>query len=266
MYVRLAFAVAAHLEPEILLVDEVLAVGDAAFQKKCLGKMGEVAETGRTVLFVSHNMSSINALSNSAILLADGRLDSIGPVQEVVASYLATPLQARTPRLASKYEESSLPICILGASTTDENGTLRSSFDLAEAVRVNVDYRVLTDHKGLVLSLILRRQNTDLFLAFDTDQWPERLESREAGVHSCSAIVHPGFLKPGRYSISLSSGVLNQRTLQRLEDLLTFDVTANAADTSRLGYAGWRRGVVRAPLTWEDSSHKGGTALDVVGQ
>ena len=87
MYVRLAFAVAAHLEPEILLVDEVLAVGDAAFQKKCLGKMGEVAREGRTVLFVSHNMAAIQQLCTRGVLLEFGRLTYIGPARETVAKY-----------------------------------------------------------------------------------------------------------------------------------------------------------------------------------
>lgn len=89
MYVRLAFAVAAHLEPEILIIDEVLAVGDAAFQKKCLGKMGEVAKGGRTVLFVSHNMATISALCSRAVMLRDGCLVANGPVEEVVQDYLA---------------------------------------------------------------------------------------------------------------------------------------------------------------------------------
>jgi lipopolysaccharide transport system ATP-binding protein len=88
MYVRLAFAVAAHLEPEILLVDEVLAVGDAAFQKKCLGKMEDVAKEGRTVLFVSHNMAAISSLCKKACLLDSGKLVRQGPVQEVVQCYL----------------------------------------------------------------------------------------------------------------------------------------------------------------------------------
>ncbi|MEN9935458.1 MAG: hypothetical protein RLZZ387_2037 [Chloroflexota bacterium] len=88
MYTRLAFAVAAHLEPEILLVDEVLAVGDAAFQKKCLGKMGEVAKEGRTVLFVSHNMAAVENLCVSALLLSGGRLTEIGPVRQVISAYL----------------------------------------------------------------------------------------------------------------------------------------------------------------------------------
>ncbi len=89
MYVRLAFAVAAHLEPEILLVDEVLAVGDTAFQKKCLGKMGEVARQGRTVVFVSHNVSAIRSLCSRAIMLRQGRIFSDGPAAETVSEYLA---------------------------------------------------------------------------------------------------------------------------------------------------------------------------------
>jgi len=90
MRVRLGFAVAAHLEPEILLIDEVLAVGDAAFQKKCLGKMGDVAKEGRTVLFVSHNMGAISRLCRTALLLQDGRIVKDGPAQEVVVDYLAS--------------------------------------------------------------------------------------------------------------------------------------------------------------------------------
>jgi lipopolysaccharide transport system ATP-binding protein len=90
MYLRLAFAVAGHLEPEILLVDEVLAVGDIAFQKKCLGKMGDVANEGRTVLFVSHNMAAIQQLTRTSLLLHEGRVIAEGPTAEVINHYLTT--------------------------------------------------------------------------------------------------------------------------------------------------------------------------------
>src|SRR5213596_1363046 len=96
MYVRLAFAVAAHLEPEILIVDEVLAVGDVQFQKKCLGKMGEVAHEGRTVLFVSHNMNAVKSLCGRALLLANGLLSLNGPVNSVIEKYLQTENAAQT--------------------------------------------------------------------------------------------------------------------------------------------------------------------------
>src|SRR5262245_27969472 len=90
MYVRLAFAVAAHLEPEILVVDEVLAVGDAAFQRQCLGKMQEVSRSGRTILFVSHNMPAVTRLCERAVLLADGAVVEDGPAEQVVARYLTS--------------------------------------------------------------------------------------------------------------------------------------------------------------------------------
>jgi len=111
MYVRLAFAVAAHLEPEILVVDEVLAVGDAQFQKKCFGKMGEVAQEGRTVLFVSHNMAAVNQLCQTAILLAEGCLKSIGNVDIIISTYMKDTmsiaqninLEQRTDRKGSQW-------------------------------------------------------------------------------------------------------------------------------------------------------------------
>src|SRR6185437_10517039 len=88
MYVRLAFAVAAHLEPEILIVDEVLAVGDAEFQRKCMKKMGDVAGQGRTVLFVSHNMAAVQTLCHRAVLLERGRVKQIGTSRDVITEYL----------------------------------------------------------------------------------------------------------------------------------------------------------------------------------
>ena len=104
MYVRLAFAVAAFLEPEILIVDEVLAVGDAAFQQKCLNKMGEVAGEGRTVLFVSHNMAVIQALCNRGVLLESGRVVADGPVAETVASYLRSLERSSSSRLLDRQD------------------------------------------------------------------------------------------------------------------------------------------------------------------
>jgi len=104
MYVRLAFAVAAHLNPEILIVDEVLAVGDAQFQKKCIGKMGEVAKDGRTVLFVSHNTAAIQSLCTSASLFSSGRLIESGPVNEVILKYLQSTADQERQELANRVD------------------------------------------------------------------------------------------------------------------------------------------------------------------
>jgi lipopolysaccharide transport system ATP-binding protein len=94
MYVRLGFSIAAHLEPEILLVDGVLVVGDAAFQKKCMGKMGDVARAGRTIIFVSHNMASIESLCSSCLLIGSGRLEATGDAAQIVMRYMASELRA----------------------------------------------------------------------------------------------------------------------------------------------------------------------------
>ena len=144
MYVRLAFAVAAHLEPEILIVDEVLAVGDAAFQKKCLGKMGEVAAAGRTVLFVSHNMAIIQKLCSRAVLLRQGRMVALGRARQVVIDYLA---QGATESNFAVIEGSDHPnrlpcmrriaktVSLLGA-----DGEPKTDFTQGEALILRIEY------------------------------------------------------------------------------------------------------------------------------
>jgi lipopolysaccharide transport system ATP-binding protein len=144
MYVRLAFAVAAHLEPEILLVDEVLAVGDAAFQKKCLGKMGDIAKEGRTVLFVSHNMATILSLCNRAYLLNNGHIVCNGVTDEVVDRYMQNissiatiPLHQRTDRRGNGR------VCLTSVSI--DNGTGNSSIRCKDRLRIRIGYTA--EHK-----------------------------------------------------------------------------------------------------------------------
>jgi lipopolysaccharide transport system ATP-binding protein len=146
MAVRLAFSVAAHLEPEILLIDEVLAVGDAAFQKKCLGKMGEVAEGGRTVVFVSHNMAAITSLCTRGVWLDAGQVKHYGPVQEVVQSYLVE---------AGELDETKRQL----ASRSDQGGDGRFRF---------VDFKIQgTD--GTTLPAVISGDPVDLVLSYEAD-------------------------------------------------------------------------------------------------
>src|SRR5690242_2527834 len=139
MYMRLAFAVAAHLEPEILLVDEVLAVGDVAFQKKCLGKMGEVANRGRTVLFVSHDMRAIKSLCRSAIHLDAGRIVIKAPVREAIESYTAS----------VSFAECSFPVAaedvVVHNFGVFQNGAQVESIDGSRPFEVQVSFEVLRD-------------------------------------------------------------------------------------------------------------------------
>ncbi|PYN50294.1 MAG: ABC transporter ATP-binding protein, partial [Candidatus Rokuibacteriota bacterium] len=133
MYARLAFAVAAHLEPEILLVDEVLAVGDAAFQKKCLGKMGDVAEQGRTVLFVSHNLGAINDLCARSILLNNGQVEIDGAPDKVIRTYLGHGNSA-TPTIELEATSSNAYFTKLGLQNTE--GELTTRFDVKKPITV----------------------------------------------------------------------------------------------------------------------------------
>jgi lipopolysaccharide transport system ATP-binding protein len=140
MHMRLAFAVAAHLEPEILLVDEVLAVGDAAFQKKCLGKMGEVAREGRTVLFVSHNTAAVASLCDRGLLLNYGKLVDEGPVKRVVQRYLQSAISTSIIPLEQRLDRSgdgSIRIVSLRIESTEPDKVIRSSSRL----RVTIGYR-----------------------------------------------------------------------------------------------------------------------------
>lgn len=157
MYVRLAFAVAAHLEPEILVVDEVLAVGDAEFQKKCLGKMSDVSRGGRTVLFVSHNMAAIAALCNRALLIESGRVLSDGPASEVTERYVTN-----VNRTISERERESvhgagftiLPPKVSWENQRSDSGDLVLEFDLrSEEVRDNIGFGIaIKTPEGILIS------------------------------------------------------------------------------------------------------------------
>ena len=141
MYVRLAFGVAAHLEPEILLVDEVLAVGDAEFQKKCLGKMGEVAKAGRTVLFVSHNMFSLRNLCTRGMLIKDGRIAAEGAIHDVIDTYLDTrgehTGEATWPNVEKAPGDHRTK---LKAVRVTCEGKTAGEVDMAKAFEIGVDY------------------------------------------------------------------------------------------------------------------------------
>jgi lipopolysaccharide transport system ATP-binding protein len=141
MHVRLAFAVAAHLEPEVLVVDEVLAVGDAAFQKKCLGKMGDVAKAGRTVLFVSHNMAAISALCSKAFLLSKGKLIYSGEVSEVIGKYLETMHQSAGMPLAQRTDrQGDGRVRFTGVTFLDDKGNRASAAVSGKPLTILLDY------------------------------------------------------------------------------------------------------------------------------
>ncbi|HBH78813.1 MAG TPA: ABC transporter ATP-binding protein [Nitrospira sp.] len=249
MYLRLAFAVAAHLEPEILLVDEVLAVGDAGFQKKCLGKMGSVTKEGRTVLLVSHNMGAIAQLCERTVHLEQGRLKCVGPSAEVVSAYLSSSVGADVKSIwfndSSKPNHAEVRFISARLLSVDEQPLSVVRFD--SAFFVEIAYAVSVPIRDLSISYKVHdTQGNLVFEAMDTDmpEWKGRV--RGPGQYRSICEVLPSFLKPGRYHISLCSFIEHVKIIEKQESILSFDV-------SEVGYPlnPGRLGIVSPVLQWK---------------
>ena len=228
MYLRLAFAVAAHLEPEILIVDEVLAVGDAGFQQKCLGKMGTVAREGRTVLFVSHNMEAITQLCGTAVQLEKGVLKRSGSAVEVVDAYLSSVVE--TERKSSWSEESSkanrsdVRFKSARLLSTDEQPLSITNFN--QSILVELTYEIKVPVRNLTVTCLLYDSlNHIVFESMDTDvpEWNGCI--REPDIYCATVKIPPFLLRPGRYQISFSAYIEGVRIIARIDRALVFDVT-----------------------------------------
>lgn len=252
MYVRLAFAVAAHLEPEILIVDEVLAVGDANFQKKCLGKMGEVAKEGRTVLFVSHNMIAVKSLCSRAMLLEGGRLTHQGSVDKVVDVYLTAGTDmAKTgiipddaPRLYGTGEAK-----FRAVQLTDLEGRIISQLYLGQPFRVVLTFDVLSEiNEGVIEVDIATLDGAPVTFTSNIDEGgsPVRLTP---GRHTITLELDV-VLMPRQYTFVVAIGHLDGTTIDWIERVLDFTVlrVAQSGDDSYR----WTsvRGYVRPRARW----------------
>ncbi len=189
MYVRLAFAVAAHLEPEILVVDEVLAVGDAAFQKKCLGKMGDVAHEGRTVLFVSHNMNAIKYLCNKAILLTHGSISFTGSSDECITNYINSISQDRgSIWISDDFNKGPCEIELKQISVIDEGNNLITNHPYDKPFFIKIEYRVNSPVSNSYIAIhILDNDHNSILFGRDCDNDQTVLLKREPG--SYQAII-----------------------------------------------------------------------------
>ena len=205
MYLRLAFAVAAHLEPEILLVDEVLAVGDAAFQRKCLGKMSEVGSQGRTVIFVSHNMAALSHLCGSAVMLDGGEVVEIGPTEHVIHRYLQTMEQSGSIRLSDRTDRfGGDRLRITRVSLADENGNATESLRTGRAATISLDYESPTGEsfRNVFVRIYIESTYGEVVAAFETRLVGEDFPSIEShGRFVCSIPRVP--LQPGTYPFTV---------------------------------------------------------------
>jgi len=254
MYLRLAFAVAAHLEPEILVVDEVLAVGDAEFQRKCLGKMGDVAQQGRTVLFVSHNMSAILRLTQEAIVLNKGQLIMRGPTQEAVDFYLSSGQAQAGERVwdADEVPVNAAPFVPTSLKVKDRSGKVVDTIRSTEPVTLEFEYRLDAPITGLRIGIYLGTMRGEyVFTSFDTDDPGlfEKFSARNAGHYVSRAILPPDVFNEGRYSVGVNASSFGVRRYFMDENALAFNVDISGAPGTQ-----WpepRVGPVRPRLEWK---------------
>lgn len=251
MYVRLAFAVAAHLEPEILIIDEVLAVGDADFQKKCLGKMKDVSQEGRTVLFVSHNMPSIKALCTRGIILKNGSVDFQGGIQSTIDKYFESTVTMEKmgviPENFERYNTGEAKItkaAILNNKNevTDEvffKAPIKMRFEIKvekEIPQAIIDVKIVTK-EGIIIS-----HSTNVFDG-------SKAYFLKPGIHNFEAqIDNP--IQPGFYSLNCGIHHIEGKTIDYLENFYDFNVLKVASGTDQDYVFNWQQGYVQIPSQW----------------
>jgi len=248
MYVRLAFAVAAHLDPEILLIDEVLAVGDAEFQKKCLAKMEDVAANeGRTVIFVSHNMDAVCHLCSRCILLRQGEVAKSGDAAEVVATYLGGEQdQAPVIDFAPVDSEASFQF----AGLYNPKGQATTSFSTSEPVLLKCSFKVRRQIEGLQFSFaVLDFKHERLFYSTVSMGDPP-ISVETPGEHHLAALIPGRLLLPGRYSITLALHTPKTKLYDIRRQAFSFRIVATVADRYD-GFSGDELGHVHADVKWQ---------------
>lgn len=251
MQMRLAFAVAAHLQPEIMLVDEVLAVGDTAFQKKCLGKLGEVAGEGRTVLFVSHNLAAVESLCWRAIWLDGGGVVADGAARQVVSDYLRSLETSRRERLWSEEEApEGGGVRLLGARARAIGGYPGDEITTATPIAIEIEYRNLHDGAHLNLSLhVYDERGVLVFNAVPIEETAWFGKPFPAGRFRDTCVIPGDLLNDGMYRIELLVVTRQTDIVLRDDDLLTLDVRDAAAGAGV--YGGEWQGVVRPRVGWK---------------
>lgn len=254
MYLRLAFAVAAHLDPEILLVDEVLAVGDASFQRKCLDKMEDVTQAGRTVIFVSHNMPAITRICPRAILLEAGTVSFDGPSPEAVRLYLGSGTGTNAAREWKDINQApgNDIVRLRSIRVRTEDGQVCESIDIRSPVGLEMEFEVLEAGQVLVPNYhVINQEGVCVFIAHEHDaEWQRR--PRPAGHYLSTAWIPGNFLSEGALIVSAAISTMDPVVVHLFErDLVAFQIIDSLdGDSARGDYAGPMPGIVRPLLNW----------------
>lgn len=252
MHARLAFSVAAHLEPDILIVDEVLAVGDAEFQKRCMKKMGHAASSGRTVLFVSHNMGAIESLCNRAIWLESGRCVTDGAPADVISRYLATSRSTFNDRCWSDPEVApgNDSVRLRRARVRPEPGGPKDPIFVTTPLVIEFEYWNMRAGARLNLSLhVYNEQGVMVFNALPTEEAVWQGGPFPRGLFRDACHIPPHLLNDGMHRVELLVVEDATRVIYRMEDAVVFGVSDVGQD--RAGWYGRWPGAVRPRLEWE---------------
>lgn len=251
MYVRLAFAVAAHLEPEILVVDEVLAVGDMQFQEKCLGKLEKIAKGGRTVLFVSHNLTAVKNLCGKAFLLNRGQLTNIGLANDVIEKYLS---DLRKPILIRAWDNSTdTPkngvMALRSVSVRGKYGEPLSTISTDDSFSIELDYEIIEPNASSGMTVILSdSQNNYVFSSINNHEKNWYGKPMSLGRYRSTCLVPGNFLNNGWFRLSINIFGKGFSDAKMLHDVLCFEVQDGAF--VRGDYYGEYAGIVRPLLEW----------------
>lgn len=244
MMVRLGFAVAAHLDPEILVVDEVLAVGDAEFQKKAIGKMQDVSRgEGRTVLFVSHNMNSVRHLCRSGVMLKNGSVSYSGYIEDVIEKYFGENEVGKCYSVDFE-EDSSSYFNFTHAEILRNGHPAMGDMEVFDEISFKVRYKLTKNDEGKCVYLLIENNGVTLIFIIDTTRHRDLIKFRPKGEYEMFLTLPTPLLKAGSYSVSLQYTVPRTYDVQKKENCLRFDVELLQNDEYDAGFARQRAGLV----------------------
>ena len=259
MYVRLAFAVAAHLEPEILLVDEVLSVGDVAFQRKCLGQMGAIAGSGRTVFLVSHNMGAVRGLCSRVVEIEEGRLVADGPADEIVNSYVAKQLTGsgsvlHLPRPLGDPDE----LLITAVRVLDDEGETHGPFRSSQPIVIEIDVDVARANAAYQVGFDLLSGGGLVLRTWHTDGPPDDWPQLPVGRHTLRSVIPAGLLNEGSYAVAPRADAYRSHWIVNGDEAVWFEVVKDHLESP----FSWVRnpGPLAPLLDWQTASSRGSTA------
>ena len=252
MGVRLAFAVAAHINTDILIVDEVLAVGDAKFQKKSLEKMDSISKSGRTLLFVSHNMGAISQLCDKGILLQNGTIAYQGEVGETISQYNNIN-ERNTVDINQLNTTKDKKVELKEIKIYDSKVKEKSSFDIAEKINIRLDYEVKEKLNGLQMAVTFYRNGIPIFHSYNTDDMETKLFESRPGRHVSTLTINQMFLKPGVYTVRCTAGTPDELIFD-MQDIVNFSVEELSVNTVHMGWRNDRIGGVILQGQWENEN------------